>query len=157
MLSSNLPMSPQDKVPASPESASGPTAPGIPEPPTSSASGQLEAWRPRAGLFLCRRRIINASWRVSLKEGGCLHQTHLSILVRLGPCSLQKVTQVLLGNREQRCACVHNGLAALGAPAGGMATNEEPEGEETNPLSTPSSGQLGSGLSPPLRDRQLQP
>lgn len=151
-------MSPLHKVlPPPPESDSGPTAPVIPGHPTSRALGQLEGWRPRSRLFLCRRKIIDAPWRASLKERRCLHHTHLSILIRLRPCSLQKVTQVLQGDGEQRCACVHNGLAALGAPASGMAANEEPEGGEMNTLNTASSEQLGSGLSPPQRDRQLQP
>lgn len=70
-----------------------------------------------------------------------LHQTHLSVLVLLGPRGLQKGTHVLLGHGEQRCACVHDGLAALGAPACGLAANEEPEwGDEL--FSTPSSGDL---------------
>lgn len=73
-----------------------------------------------------------------------------SILVLLGPRVLQKDTHVLLGHSEQICACVHDGLAALGALAAGLAANAS--GEEMRSHSNPSSGQLGSGLSPPLMD-----
>jgi hypothetical protein len=55
------------------------------------------------------------------------HHTYLSQQVPLGPYGLHKGTQVTLGHGEQRGACVHNALAALGTHARGLVTNKEPE------------------------------
>lgn len=86
-------------------------------------------------------KTTNAPWLASPRKGAHLHHTHLSILVLLGPCGLQKGAHELLGHGEQRRASVHDGLAALGAPARGLVSNEEPErGGDGRPQHLPAQG-----------------
>lgn len=119
--------------------------PSHPRGPHTQCLGKLEVGRPRIKLFLG-----------SQERPAAPPVTYLSVLVLLGPRGLQKGAQVLLGHGEQRRACVHNGLAALGAPAGGLASNEEPEWRDERFWHLQLRA-AGGGPSPPLRDEQLQP
>lgn len=75
-----------------PDSVSRPPAQ---HPPTTSRA--LGSWKHRGQEWGYSRKNHKCFPTNLSERGGCLHQTHLSILVRLGPYGLQKGTQVTAG------------------------------------------------------------